>query len=154
MRRLFPLSLIALLVLILAGCSTATQPIQTTTEPTTTQTQTTKTQMATENKPATFSVSDLTFNPREPATGELFTISINVTNTGGSQGSYDAILVIDNILIENSINVTIISTETFNKSEIIAAGESKNITFDSLTLQDGIYTATIGDLVDYIEVGC
>ena len=105
-------------------------------------------------KPAAFSVSDLTIEPREVATGEFFIISVNVTNTGNSQGSYDAILYIEEINAEDPENVIIISINTITKSMIIAAGESKKVIFDFLTLQDGIYTATIDELVDYFEVGC
>lgn len=127
----------------MAGKDIETQPIQTTTSLTTTTA-----------KPAAFSVSDLTIEPREVATGELFTISVTVTNTGGSQGSHDAILYIDEINTEDPENVIVISAKTFTKSITIAAGDSKELIFDSLILEPGIYTATIDELVDYFEVGC
>lgn len=103
---------------------------------------------------AVFSLSDLIIEPRAPATGAAFSISVTVTNDGDSQDEYSANLCIDELQIEDANSITIISTKTFNKSEIIKEGESAVITFDSLVLQAGLYTATIGDLVDYIEVGC
>lgn len=127
----------------MAGKDIETQPIPTTTSLTTTTAE-----------PAAFSVSDLTIEPREVATGELFTISVTVTNTGGSQGSHDAILYIDEINTEDPENVIVISAKTFTKSITIAAGDSKELIFDSLILEPGIYTATIDELVDYFEVGC
>lgn len=127
----------------MAGKDIETQPITTTTSLTTTTAE-----------PAAFSVSDLTIEPREVATGELFTISVTVTNTGGSQGSHDAILYIDEINTEDPENVIVISAKTFTKSITIAAGDSKELIFDSLILEPGIYTATIDELVDYFEVGC
>jgi len=164
-RGLLLLSILVTSTLFLTGCGVAgqadttiidteTQPIQTIAVPTTTTTQTTKTQTATNTEPAVFSVSGLTIEPREVATGEYFTISVTVTNTGNSQGIYDAILYIKEINAEDPENVIIISINTITKSVIIAAGESKKVIFDSLTLQDGIYTATIDELIDYFEVGC
>ncbi|MCK5604072.1 hypothetical protein KAR91_19450 [Candidatus Pacearchaeota archaeon] len=179
MRKSLLLSLFLIVsVLFITGCSVTsqadaagkdieTQPIQTTATPPTTTTQTTEVQTttttqnttapittATNNKPATFSVSDLTIEPREVATAELFTISVTVTNTGGSQGSYDAILYIEEMNAGDPENVIMIPVRTITKSVIIAAGESKKVTFDSLGLEDGIYFATIDELVDYFEVGC
>ena len=156
MRGLLLLSLFLVVsVLLLSGCGIASQAdiaaYDTETQPIPTTTQTTTT---TNYKPAVFSVSDLTIEPREVATGEFFTISATVTNTGNSQVSYDAILYIEEINVEDPENVIIISTNTITKSTFIAAGESKKVIFDFLTLQDGIYTATIDELVDYFEVGC
>ena len=157
MRGLLLLSLFLVVsVLLLSGCGIASQAdiaaYDTETQPIPTTTQTTTT---TNYKPAVFSVSDLTIEPREVATGELFTISVTVTNTGGSQGSHDAILYINKLQIQDPENVIIESTETFAKSVIIAACESKKVTFDSLILAaDGIYIVTIDELVDYFEVGC
>jgi hypothetical protein len=162
-------------VLLLNGCGvtsqadtavkdTETQPIQTTAEQTTKQSiqnTTTSTQNTTASitpvtntKPAVFSVSDMIIEPREVATGELFTISVTVTNNGGSQGSHDAILYIDEINTGDPENVIAISVKTFTKSITIAAGDSKELIFDPLILEPGIYTATIDELVDYFEVGC
>jgi len=109
---------------------------------------------------ASFSLSNLTIEPRAPATEELFSVSVTVTNTGDIQGIYDANLCIDQLQIVDSNDVTIISTististKTFHKSEVIKEGESAVITFDSLSLQEGLYIVTIGYLIEYIDVGC
>lgn len=141
-------------VLLLSGCGIASQADTAAKDLETQPIQTTIASNTATAKPAAFSVSDLTIEPREPATGELFTISVTVTNSGNSQGSYDVILCIEEINIVDPENVIIISSNTITKSVIIAAGGSKNVTFDSLTIQDGNYTATIDELVDYFEVGC
>lgn len=130
-----------------------------TTEAKTATTQTTgagvTTTQTTNNKPASFLVSDLTIDPRMPATHELFTVSVTVTNIGGIEGNYDAILQIDDLLITlQPYNITVLSTEIFKKSEIIAAGESKNITFEPLNRSDGTYLVTVADIVDYINIDC
>jgi hypothetical protein len=140
--------------LLLSGCGIASQADAAAKELEAQSIPTTTSLTTTNIKPAAFSVSGLTIEPREVATGELFTISVTVTNTGGSQGSYDAILYIEEINTEDPENVIIISAKTFTKSITIAAGESKELIFDSLSLGPGIYTATIDELVDYFEVGC
>ncbi|UCG54361.1 MAG: hypothetical protein JSV32_07180 [Dehalococcoidia bacterium] len=102
---------------------------------------------------ANFSLSDLTISPRIPAVGAAFTISVTVTNTDDSQGTYEAILYVDELNLQDPENVIIVSTRTFSKEVIIPAGEVKKVIFDGLILQGGFYTATVGDLVDYFEVG-
>lgn len=151
---LIPSLFLVMSVLLIMGCSVTSQADIATKDSGVQQIQTTTTIPGTNSKSAIFSVSDLTIEPREPATGELFAISVTITNYGKSQGNYNAILYIEEIDVEDLENIIIISANTITKSVIIAAGESKNVIFDSLTLEDGIYTATIAKLVDYIEVGC
>ena len=124
-KQLSPL--LFLLILLFSGCSPANQA----------------------NTGGVFSLSELTIEP----IGTFFSISVTVTNIGDSQDKYNANLCIDELHIGDSNSVTIISTKTFKKSEIIKEGESVVITFDLLSLQEGLYAVTIGDLVDYIEVG-
>ena len=155
MRGLLLLSLFLIVsVLLLSGCGITsqadvagkdieTQPIQKTTSLTTTNT-----------KPAAFLVLDLIIEPREVQSSDYFSISIMATNTGGTQGNYDAILYIDEVNAEDPKNVITNTVRTLTKSVIIAAGESKKVTFDSISLQDGLYIATINELIDYFEVGC
>lgn len=131
----------------------STTPLETATTPVLTTTQTTETQAAT-NGPASFSLSGLTIEPREVATAELFTISVTVTNTGGSQGSYNTVLQIDEVDTTDPENVTLTTIDTIHKSVTVTSGASKTVVFDSLSLPEGTYTATIADLVDYFEVGC
>jgi hypothetical protein len=87
--------------------------------------------------------------PREVATGELYSISVTVTNTGGSQGSYDVVLYIDEIVTEDPENIIITPTDIITKSVVVAAGDSKEV-----TSTNGTFTATIDEMVDYFEVGC
>ena len=83
--------------------------------------------------PAAFSVSNLSIEPVECGANETVTISISVANTGGSQGSYNAVL-----------NTNGVPEET--RSVTIAAGNSQTVTF-SVTREDaGSYTVTIGGL--------
>ncbi len=151
-------------ILVISGCSAAsqadtttknleTQPIQTTETPLATTTQTTEPQTTTSTGPAVFSVSNMIIEPREIATDSLFSISVIVTNTGGSQGNYDAVLYIDEVFI--NIEVTKITpVKSITKNVTVGAGYSEEIVFDLLYLNDGLYTVAVGDLKDYIEVGC
>ena len=131
--------------------ATSTPPVTTTTI--TTPPPTTTMPPPTNSQPANFSVSDLTIEPRIPGEGATVDISVTVTNTGGSQGNYDAILYIDLMNMEDPDNPFIISTETFTESVVIAAAESTIVTFDKLRLQNGFYVVTIDELDDYVEVG-
>ena len=161
---LLSLLFLAVAILVISGCTatsqadasikdTETQPIQTTATPLTTTNQTTEPQTATSTGPAVFSVSNMVIEPREIATDSLFSISVTVTNTGGSQGNYDAVLYIDELFI--NIEVTKITpAKSITKNVTVGAGYSEEIVFDLLYLNDGLYTVAVGDLKDYIEVGC
>ncbi len=165
MRQSLVLSLfLAVAILVISGCSAASQadtatkdlenqPTQTTATPLATTTQVTKPQTTTSTGPAVFSVSNMVIEPREIATDSLFSISVTVTNTGGSQGNYDAVLYIDELFI--NIEVTKITpVKSITKNVTVGAGYSEEIVFDLLYLNDGLYTVAVGDLKDYIEVGC
>ncbi len=95
----------------------------------------------------------MVIEPRDIATASLFSISVTVTNTGGSQGNYDAVLYIDEVLINLEIT-KITPAEAITKNVTVGAGYSEEIIFDSLSLNEGLYTVAVGDLKDYIEVGC
>jgi hypothetical protein len=165
MRGSLLLSLfLAVEILVVSGCSAASQadtatkdlenqPIQTTETPLATTTQTTEPQTTTSTGPAVFSVSNMVIEPRDIATGSLFSISVTITNTGGSQGNYDAVLYIDEVLINLEIT-KITPAEAITKNVTVGAGYSEEIIFDSLNLNEGLYTVVVGDLKDYIEVGC
>lgn len=66
--------------------------------------------------PAAFSVSNLSIQPEEVTAGETVTISVSVTNTGGSQGSYNVVLNIN-------------GTQQETEGVTIAAGSSQTVTF-------------------------
>jgi len=44
--------------------------------------------------------------------------------------------------------------EAITKNVTVGADNSEEIIFDSINLNEGLYTVAIGDLKDYIEVGC
>jgi hypothetical protein len=151
-------------ILVISGCSVASQAdtatkdlenqtTQTTATPSTTTTQVTKPQTTTSTGPAVFSLSNMVIEPRDIATDSLFSISVIITNTGGSQGNYDAVLYIDEVLINLEIT-KITPAETITKNVTVGAGNSEEIIFDSLSLHEGLYTVAVGGLKDYIEVGC
>jgi len=86
-----------------------------------------------DGEPAAFSLTNLSIAPGEVEPDETVTISASVANTGGSQGSYSAVLKIDGV-------------QEATKSVSIAAGSSKSVTF-SVTREDaGSYAVTIGSL--------
>jgi len=132
---------------------TVTTTVYTSSMPTTTTPPVSTSTPPTNGNPAAFTVSDLAIEPRIPSTGVPFSVSVTVTNTGSSQGTYDATLYVNRLQIDSDGNVTIEPTETFTKSVIVTAGESKIIAFERLNLQDGHYTVSIGELEDYVEVG-
>ena len=145
--------LLIVLAIMTAGCTVTGQANVTVENSATLPIQTPETKLVTNNN-LSFSLSDLTIEPRAPAIGAFFSISVAVTNIGKSQGKYEACLYLNELCTDDPYNVNIISTKTFNKSAIIAQGQSEIIIFDSLILEKGVYTATIGDLEDYIRVGC
>ena len=107
---------------------------------------------ANQEQPALFSVSELTLEPKSPLTGELFRISVMVSNTGGSKASYEVNLIIHKYLSHQQPDI--LETKTFDRTVAVAAGESYYVVFDSLSLNEGIYQARIEDLESDFEVGC
>lgn len=102
-------------------------------------------------EPAIFTTSDLALIPKLPAEGAFFKVSVIVTNTGSSQGSYDVVLYINGIDIQD--NDAIISTETFTKSVVLAPGENTLVSFKKLILPSGYYTLVIDELEEFLESG-
>ena len=160
---ILPLLLI-MLTLLITSCgaasqavtttnSTETQPVQTTSIVPPTTILITETQITVNTEPAVFSLSGLIIEPREILTDEYFAISVIVSNTGGNQGIYDAVLYIEEVMIDLTAT-KILPADTITKSVAVAAGGSQEVVFDSLQLTDGLYTVAIGELKDYIEVGC
>ncbi|GEM_PF-1848320 len=71
--------------------------------------------------PASFRVNDLRISPTQVREGEIVTVSAQVTNTGGTRGSYSATLFLDGRIVatrgvileaDSSIPVTFAVTET------------------------------------------
>ena len=90
-------------------------------------------------KPAAFSVSNLTIWPIDIEYLDVVTISTTVTNTGGSQGSYDIILYINGL-------------EEGTKSVTIVAGSSENVTFYVNRIPSGTYSVAIDELIGSFSV--
>ena len=83
--------------------------------------------------PAAFAASDLTVTPAEVNVGESVAISATVTNTGDLEGSYEAIL---------TINGVVVATE-----EVTLAGKaSQEVAFTTAQSVVGSYQVAIGDV--------
>ena len=80
--------------------------------------------------PASLSCSGLHISPQQVKPGEEVTISINVANSGGETGSYNAILYI-NSAAETSQTVS------------VAGGASKNVIFAVTKSDAGVYDVSI-----------
>jgi hypothetical protein len=93
----------------------------------------------TSNKPADFLVSNLTISPVEIEYLDVVTITVNVTNKGGSPGIYDVVLYI-NGLEEGAKGIT------------LAPGSSDIITFFVNRPDFGIYYVEIDELVGSFAV--
>ena len=131
-----------------ATTTTTTELITTTTPttptPTTTNAQPTIQPTTTNNEPAVCSVLDLIL-PSSGPSDEPFTISIIVTNTGGSQWSCDIPINITDT--KNPVNIT-----TYIVSVTLAADETKEFPFNQVNLPEGDYTATAGGISKYLKV--
>ncbi len=88
---------------------------------------------ASSSTPAAFQVSNLRIEPSEIKAGEKATVSAEVKNTGGSEGSYTAELKVNGIT-GGSQNLT------------IPSGASSGITFTVSKDTPGVYQVTLGGL--------
>jgi len=80
--------------------------------------------------PAGLSASALSISPQQVQPGQEVTISINVANTGGETGSYNAALYINSV-VEDSQTVS------------VAAGASKNVIFTVSKTAAGVYDVSL-----------
>ena len=80
--------------------------------------------------PAKVSASGLSISPQQVKPGEEVTISINVANSGGETGSYNAVLYI-NGAVETSQSVS------------VAPGMTKNVIFKVTKSDAGVYDVSI-----------
>jgi beta-lactamase superfamily II metal-dependent hydrolase len=90
-------------------------------------------------EPAKFVVSDLSISPSEVKVRESVIISATVTNSGGSSGSYTAILKINGGQVET-------------KSITLNAGESYVASFSVVKESSGTYTVELGGLAGTFTV--
>jgi len=89
--------------------------------------------------PAGLSASALSISPQQVQPGQEVTISINVANTGGTTGSYNAALYINSV-VEDSQTVS------------VAAGASKNVIFTVSESQPGVYDVSLAGQSGQFEV--
>jgi len=83
-------------------------------------------------EPAQWSPSGLSISPQQVEPGEEVTISINVANTGGETGSYNAILYI-NGAVEDSQSVS------------VAPGTTESVIFTVSKSQAGVYDVLLAE---------
>jgi len=83
--------------------------------------------------PAAFSISNLSIQPTEAQPKQAVTITVSVTNTGGTEGSYTVVLKINGV------------KET-EKSVTIAAGKSQNVSFSLSKEQAASYSVAVDGL--------
>jgi len=89
--------------------------------------------------PANLSASLLDITPQQVEPGEEVTISINVANTGGETGSYNAVLYINEVVEDN-------------QSVSVAAGASKDVIFTVTKSQAGGYDVSLAGQNGQFEV--
>jgi len=94
---------------------------------------------ASSSTPAAFQVSNLRIEPSEIKAGEKATVSAEVKNTGGSEGSYTAELKV-NGMTEGSQNLT------------IPSGASSGITFTVSKDTPGVYQVGLDNLTGQFTV--
>ena len=83
--------------------------------------------------PAAFTVSTLTIRPAEVQPKEVVTILAKVANTGGMEGSYTVVLLINGV-------------KEAEKSITVAAGESQLVSFTVAKEKAGSYSITVDGL--------
>jgi len=89
--------------------------------------------------PAGLSASALSISPQQVQPDQDVTISINVANTGGETGSYNAVLYINSV-VEDSQSVS------------VPAGTSKNVIFTVSKSQAGVYDVSLAGQSGQFEV--
>jgi hypothetical protein len=90
-------------------------------------------------KPAAFEVTSLNVTPPEVTTGETVNITAVVENTGGSEGTYTAVLTVDGATVET-------------KEVVLAAAESKTVSFSLVKDTHGTYQVGIDGLTSSLTV--
>jgi TolB protein len=83
--------------------------------------------------PAVFSVSDLTIRPAEVKPEQTVTITVSVSNTGGTEGDYLVVLKINGV-------------EEMEKSITVAAGKSTEVSFSVAKADASSYNVVVDEL--------
>jgi acetyl esterase/lipase len=89
--------------------------------------------------PAEFTISDLSVIPANIKPGEQVTVSVVVTNTGGSEGSYTVILKINGV-------------EESTKEVTIKANRSETVDFYVTRDKEGSYKVSIDDKIGEFNI--
>ncbi len=93
-----------------------------------------------EKTPAAFIISNLMINPAKVAIGKPVTIAVDVTNVGELEGTYKAILIIDDVRIET-------------KDVTVAGGATETVTFSPVTKDAiGAYAVDVGGQTKTLRV--
>jgi len=90
-------------------------------------------------EPAKFEVSNLIASPSQLRPDQEFTISLDLTNTGGTAGNYD---------LELKVDGTIISEQHIN----LEAGSSRTVSFTTTAATTGMHQAQVDGLTVDFEV--
>jgi hypothetical protein len=90
-------------------------------------------------KPAAFEVTSLNISPSEATVGETVSIAAEVSNIGGSAGTYTAVLTVDGATVET-------------EDVALAGGESQTVTFSLVKDTPGTYQVGIGELTSTLTV--
>jgi len=86
-----------------------------------------------------FSVSSLSITPQQVAPNETVTISVNVSNTGDTEGNYTVVLEINGI-------------KEADRTMSIAAGESQAVSFSVIREDAGVYSVNVNGLTGSFTV--
>lgn len=89
--------------------------------------------------PAAFEVTSLAVTPQEVTAGGTASVSAEVKNTGGSEGTYSAALTVDGATVET-------------KQVTVAAGASKTVSFSLMKDKAGTYQIGVGGLTSKLTV--
>ncbi|MBA7504183.1 hypothetical protein ES706_02808 [subsurface metagenome] len=89
--------------------------------------------------PAEFAITSFTVAPKEVIPGEGVTVTASVENTGGAEGVYHAVLIVDGV-------------ETEAKSVTLAPGEGEIMSFRVAKNVPGIHKIELGQLADTFKV--
>ena len=90
-------------------------------------------------KPAMFSISNLTLTPQEVETDQRAAVSVDVTNTGGAEGSYTVILKLD-------------GTEAEEQQVAIGPGDTRQATISVTSEKAGSYAIDVNGLAATLVV--
>ena len=90
-------------------------------------------------KSANFEVSNLVIEPAQVLTGETVTVTVDVTNTGGAEGTYDVLLLV------NGVN-------KLSKEITLAPETTGTVRFTLVQDSPGTYSIAVAELSDTLTV--